>query len=85
MHRKDNNIPLKPKPTLNDLKTSLEDARFFYQKLEPIIRGPEQDQDLEVVRCYFRAYLHCWKCILYFVPARKDLNSRSAWIAWSDK
>jgi hypothetical protein len=76
------------KPSLSDMKTSLEDARFFYEKLEPIIRGPEQQQDLEHVRRYFRAYLHCWKCILHFVREVKGLTGKKnekAWIAWCQK
>src|SRR5436309_1668258 len=74
-----------PKPSVSDMKTSLEDARFFYQKLEPIIRGPEQQQDLELVRRYFRAYLHCWKCIPHFVREVKGLTGKKndqAWSAW---
>lgn len=67
--------------TLQDMKTSLEDTRFFHEKLEPIIRGPQQQQDLELVRRYFRAYLHCWKCILYFAREVKGLN-RSQWKTW---
>lgn len=72
-------------PTLSDMQTSLEDARFFYQKLDPIIRGPEQGQDLVLIRRYFRAYLHCWKCVPHFVREVKGLSGKkndSAWIAW---
>ncbi len=71
--------------TLQDMKTSLEDTRFFYQKLEPIVRGPQQEQDLELVRRYFRAYLHCWKCILHFVREVKSLKNDQAWTAWCGK
>jgi hypothetical protein len=70
------------------MKTSLEDARFFYEKLGPIIRGPEQQQDLELIRRYFRAYLHCWKCVLHFVREVKGLSGKKndpAWIAWTNK
>lgn len=77
-----------PKPSVSDMKTSLEDARFFYEKLEPIIRGPEQQQDLELVRRYFRAYLHCWKCIPHFVREVKGLAGKKndpAWTAWCQK
>jgi len=77
-----------PKPNVSDMRTSLEDARFFYEKLQPIIRGPEQQQDLELVRRYFRAYLHCWKCILHFVRDVKGLTGKKneqAWIAWCKK
>ena len=65
-----------PKPSVADMETSFEDARFFYDKLEPIIRGPEQQQDLELVRRYFRAYLHCWKCILHFVREVKGFTGK---------
>lgn len=71
-------------PTLQDMKTSLEDTRFFYEKLEPIIRGPQQQQDLELVRRYFRAYLHCWKCVLHFVREVKSLKRDQDWNAWCD-
>lgn len=70
------------KPTVLDMQTSLEDARFFFQKLEPIIRGPEQQQDLELVRRYFRAYLHCWKCIPHFAREAKGLAGSKNGIAW---
>jgi hypothetical protein len=72
-------------PSVSDMKTSLEDARFFYTKMEPIIRGPEQEQDLVLIRRYFRAYLHCWKCVPHFVREVKGLSGKkndSAWIAW---
>lgn len=67
------------------MKTSLEDARFFYQQLEPIIRGPEQQQDLELIRRHFRAYLHCWKSIPQFVREVKGLKKDNDWIAWCKK
>jgi hypothetical protein len=75
-------------PTLSDMRTSLEDARFFYQKLEPTIRGPEQGQDLVLIRRYFRAYLHCWKCVPHFVREVKGLSGRknnSAWTEWCER
>lgn len=72
-------------PTLQDMNTSLEDARFFYRKLEPIIRGPEQQQDLELVRRYFRAYPHCWKCVLHFVREILILKQKRAWENWCKK
>ncbi len=71
--------------TLQDMNTSLEDARFFCEKLQPIIRGPEQTQDLQVIRRFFRAYLHCWKSVLYFVREAKGLNKKKDWSAWCDK
>jgi hypothetical protein len=75
-------------PTISDMQTSLEDARFFYDRLDPIIRGPEQRQDLQLIRRYFRAYLHCWKCVPHFVREVKRLSGKkndSAWIAWLKK
>ena len=76
------------KPTPSDIRTSLEDARFFYEKLNTIIRGPEQGHDLVLIRRYFRAYLHCWKCVPHFVREIKELSGKRndrAWIAWSNK
>ncbi|NQT40520.1 MAG: hypothetical protein HQ581_23710 [Planctomycetes bacterium] len=74
------------KPTPADMRTSLEDARFFYEKLNLIIRGPEQGQDLELVRRYFRAYLHCWKCVPHFVREVKGLSmKRQAWSEWTER
>ena len=76
------------KPTPSDMRTSLDDARFFYDKLNPIIRGPEQGQDLELIRRYFRAYLHCWKCVPHFVREIKGLSgdkNDSAWIDWTKR
>ena len=75
-------------PAPSDMRTSLEDARFFYDQLNPIIRGPEQRQNLELIRRYFRAYLHCWKCIPHFVREAKGLSGRrknAAWIAWTNR
>lgn len=72
------------KPCVLDMKTSVEDARFFYEKMDPIIRGPEQQQDLVLVRRYFRAYLHCWKCVLHFVREVKGLSGKKSDSAWND-
>src|SRR5262245_57372291 len=74
-------------PTPSDMQTSLEDARFFYQKLDPIIRGQEQGQDLVLIRRYFRAYLHCWKCIPHFVREVKGFGKKnnSAWNEWCER
>ena len=72
-------------PTVTDMQISLEDARFFHDKLDPIIRGPEEGQDLEIIRRYFRAYLHCWKSISYFVREIKGLKEKDKWIAWCEK
>lgn len=70
------------KPSPADMKTSLEDARFFFQKLDLIIRGPQQGQDLEMIRRYFRAYLHCWKCVPHFVREVTGKKTNNGWIAW---
>lgn len=76
------------KPTVLDMQTSLEDARFFYEVLDPIIRGSEEGQDLVLIRRYFRAYLHCWKCVPHFVREVKGLSGKknnSAWSAWCQR
>jgi hypothetical protein len=70
------------KPTPADMRISLEDARFFYEKLDPIIRGSEQQQDLELIRRYFRAYLHCWKSVLHFVREAKGFSRKKYYHAW---
>lgn len=68
-------------PTILDMNTSLEDARFFYEELDRLIRGPEEHQDIVKIRRYFRAYLHCWKTILHFVREIKGLAKKeSEWI-----
>jgi hypothetical protein len=54
----------------------------------PFIRGAEQGQALELIRRYFRAYLHCWKCVPHFVREIKRLSGKkndSAWIAWTQR
>lgn len=73
------------KPTPADMKTSLDDARFFYDELSRIIRGPEQGHNFALIRRYFRAYLHCWKCIPHFIREIKGLSKDAAWIAWTKK
>ncbi len=72
------------KPTQADMRISLEDARFFYEKLAPIVRGSEQQQDHERIRRYFRAYLHCWKCVLHFVREVKGLKGER-WSGWCER
>jgi hypothetical protein len=67
------------KPTPADMGISLEDARFFYEKLDPIIRGSEQQQDLELIRRYFRAYMYCWKSVLHFVQEAKGSSWCKEW------
>lgn len=66
-----------------EMTTSLEDARFFNDKIEQIVRGPESGHDLTLVRRYFRAYLHCWKTVLHLVRAAKGLGSdKKKWVKW---
>jgi len=70
-------------PTIQDMKVSLEDARFFNEKIQTICRGPQQGHDLNVIRRYFRAYLHCWKTVLHLVRDAKGLsNDKKAWASW---
>jgi hypothetical protein len=71
--------------TADELRTTLEDALFFHEHIDRIVRGPQQQHDLTVLRRYFRAYLHCWKTLLHFVRVAKHLEGRKneqAWIAW---
>src|SRR5262245_30639330 len=75
-------------PTIQDMKTSLEDATFFDAKINEIVRGPEAGHDLAVIRPYFRAYLHCWKTVLDFVRAAKGLSGKKRekeWINWAER
>ncbi len=72
-------------PAAKEMTISLEDARFFNDKIEKIVRGPEQGHDLDIIRRYFRAYLHCWKTILHLVREAKGFGGTSQkkkWIAW---
>src|SRR5262245_57322543 len=72
-------------PTTDEMRTSLEDARFFHDHIDHIVRGPQQQHDLTTIRRYFRAYLHCWKTVLHFVRVAKNLDGRkhdTAWKAW---
>lgn len=48
------------------------------------MRGPESGIDLNGVRRYFRAYLHCWKTTLEFVRRIKGL-SRPDWKLWCER
>lgn len=72
-------------PTMQDMTTSLDDARFFDDKIQGIVRGPESGHDLNVVRRYFRAYLHCWKTVLHLVRIAKGLTSKDDWIEWCQR
>ena len=68
-------------PTIDDVTTSLEDARFFLEKLSQLIRGPEYECNIVIVRRYFRAYLHCWKCVLDHIRNREGFQKNKDWIA----
>jgi hypothetical protein len=68
--------------TIRDMEISLEDARFFNAKIQSIVRRPQQRHDLDVIRRYFRAYLHCWKTVLHLVREAKGLKKDAAWISW---
>jgi len=73
-------------PTTQEMTTSLEDARFFNDRIEEIVRRPQSGHDLAVVRRYFRGYLHCWKTVLYLVQAAKGLrNDKKNWIKWCQR
>jgi len=70
-------------PSTADMRITLDDARFFYSLMDPIIRGPEVGQDLTMIRRYFRAYLYCWKSICHYVREVKGYGRDSkGWIAW---
>ena len=72
-------------PTMQEMTTSLEDARFFNDKIEKIVRGPEPGHDLVVIRRYFRGYLHCWKTVLHLVRDAKGLTNDKDWIKWCQR
>jgi hypothetical protein len=67
------------------MRTSLEDARFFHDQIDRIVRGPQKEHDLTLIRRYFRAYLHCWKTVLHFVRVAKALDRDKAWKAWAER
>lgn len=69
-------------PTMQEMITSLEDARFFNDEIEKIVRGPQSGHDLAVIRRYFRGYLHCWKTVLHLVRDAKGFNKDKDWIKW---
>ena len=67
------------------MQTSLDDARFFLAEIRALVRGSEANQDLQRIRRYFRAYLHCWKCVLDYVrdvKGYKGYAKISTWVAW---
>ena len=73
-------------PTIQEMTTSLEDARFFNDKIEKIVRGPQSNHDLAVIRRYFRGYLHCWKTVLHLVRDTKGLSMNDKdWIKWCQR
>jgi hypothetical protein len=75
-------------PTIDEMKISLDDAKFFNDKIEEIVRGPEHGHDLAVIRRYFRGYLHCWKTVLHLVREAKGFGEPSQkrnWIAWCNR
>ena len=61
-------------PTVTDMLTSLEDARFFHSEINAIVRGQQDTHDLRRIRRYFRGYLHCWKAVF--------LKSDKTWVPW---
>ena len=72
-------------PTTQDMNVSLEDARFFNEKIHTIVRGPQQGHDSDVIRRYFRAYLYCWKTVLHLVRDAKGLSNDGAWVSWCQR
>ena len=68
-----------------DMQITLEDAQFFCEKIDTLVRGTEHEQDLKAIRRYFRAYLHCWKCISYYVREAKGLKNDTEWIEWVER
>lgn len=70
------------------MNVSLEDVRFFNEKIQAIVRGPQQGHDIDVIRRHFRAYLHCWKTVLHLVRSAKGLDGRRndrAWVSWCQR
>jgi hypothetical protein len=55
--------------------TSLEDARFFSQEIEKIVRGRQSGHDLVLIRRLFRAFLHCWRSVFYMLQNVKGFNN----------
>jgi hypothetical protein len=72
-------------PTMQEMTTSLEDARFFNDEIEKIVRGPQSGHDLAVIRRYFRGYLHCWKTVLHLIRDAKGLSKDKDWIKWCQR
>ena len=73
-------------PAVLEMTTSLDDSRFFNDKIEQIVRGPESGHNVIIIRRYFRAYLHCWKTVLHLVRTAKGLdNDKKKWIDWCER
>ena len=70
---------------MQEMTTSLEDASFFNDKIEQIVRGPQSGHDLAVIRRYFRGYLHCWKTVLHLVRDAKGSTNDRDWIKWCQR
>jgi len=70
---------------IQDMNISLEDVKFFNEKIQTIVRGPQQGHDMDVIRRYFRAYLHCWKTVLHLACDAKGHSSKKAWISWCQR
>ena len=69
--------------TIAEMNASIEDARWFHQSIDHIVRGPQHGHDMAVVRRLLRGYLHCWKTVLHFVREAKGLGGDNrAWAAW---
>src|SRR6266849_10782590 len=69
-------------PGHHDVDVTIEDAAFFLEKLASLARGNEAQQDLDMIRRYFRGYLQCWKSALHFVREIKTLKEHTRWITW---
>ena len=60
--------------TVAEMNISLEDTRWFHQRIDEIVRGPQHGHDLAVIRRYFRGYLQCWKTVLHLIRDAKGLG-----------
>ena len=71
--------------SIQDMNVSLEDTNFFNEKIQTIVRGPQHGHNMDVIRRYFRAYLHCWKSVLHLVRDAKRLGNDKAWVSWCQR
>ena len=62
--------------TVAEMNISLEDTRWFHQRIDEIVRGPQHGHDLAVIRRYFRGYLHCWKTVWHLIRDAKGLGGQ---------